>query len=225
MDFILINYRKRIFNKIFNSIINLNIIIADEETHVYQEKENVYLWLNKVGPYHNPQETYTYFSLPFCKPTDVPADLPEAKYGGLGEVLEGHGFVQSGIAIHFGEEVSSNSLCTSTLTKEDAEHFRYAVRHHYWYQLYLDDLPVWGMVGQVQGEGSKTHANDELVSLFLQNKIGFLEITKKLIMIMNLKEFKIMKQRKPKNFDEISKLNKYVRLKTYSLCVRSNRND
>ena len=39
--------------------INLNIIIADEETHVYQEKENVYLWLNKVGPYHNPQETYT----------------------------------------------------------------------------------------------------------------------------------------------------------------------
>ena len=68
-------------------------------------------------------------------------------------------------------------------------------------------------------------ANDELVSLFLQNKIGFLEITKKLIMIMNLKEFKIMKQRKPKNFDEISKLNEYVRLKTYSLCVRSSRND
>ena len=67
-------------------------------------------------------------------------------------------------------------------------------------------------------------ANDELVSLFLQNKIGFLEITKKLIMIMNLKEFKKMKQRKPKNFDEISKLNKYVRLKTYSLCVRSSRN-
>ena len=68
-------------------------------------------------------------------------------------------------------------------------------------------------------------ANDELVSLFLQNKIGFLDITKKLIMIMNLKEFKIMKQRKPKNFDQISKLNEYVRLKTYSLCVRSRRND
>jgi len=67
-------------------------------------------------------------------------------------------------------------------------------------------------------------ANDELVSLFLQNKIGFLEITKKLIMIMNLKEFKKMRHRKPKKFDEISKLNKYVRLKTYSLCVRSNRN-
>ncbi len=67
-------------------------------------------------------------------------------------------------------------------------------------------------------------ANDELVDLFLQNKIRFLDITKKLIMIMNLKEFKKMRYRKPKNFDEISKLNKYVRLKTQSLCVRSNRN-
>ncbi len=67
-------------------------------------------------------------------------------------------------------------------------------------------------------------ANDELVDLFLQKKISFLNITKKLIMIMNLKEFKKMKQRKPKNFDEIYKLNRYVRLKTHSLCVRSRRN-
>ncbi len=67
-------------------------------------------------------------------------------------------------------------------------------------------------------------ANDELVDLFLLNKISFLDITKKLIMIMNLKEFKKMKQIKPKNFEEISNLNKYVRLKTQSLCVRSKRN-
>ncbi len=67
-------------------------------------------------------------------------------------------------------------------------------------------------------------ANDELVSLFLKNKIGFLDITKKLIMIMNLKEFKKMRHRKPKNFNEIFNLNKYVRLKTQSLCVRSTRN-
>lgn len=24
------------------------------------------LWMNTVGPYHNRQETYAYFSLPFC---------------------------------------------------------------------------------------------------------------------------------------------------------------
>ncbi len=66
-------------------------------------------------------------------------------------------------------------------------------------------------------------ANDELVNLFLQNKISFLDITRKLRMIMNLKEFKKMKERKPKNYQQISTLNKYVRLKTRSLCVRSAR--
>ncbi|MFL2878493.1 MAG: 1-deoxy-D-xylulose-5-phosphate reductoisomerase [Candidatus Pelagibacter sp.] len=64
-------------------------------------------------------------------------------------------------------------------------------------------------------------ANDELVNQFLKKNISFLDITKKLIMIMNLKEFKKMRLRRPKNFSEISKLNKYVRLKTQSLCVRS----
>jgi len=64
-------------------------------------------------------------------------------------------------------------------------------------------------------------ANDELVDLFLINKINFLDISKKLIMIMNLKEFKRMRSIKPLNFNQISDLNKYVRLKTRSLCVRS----
>jgi len=62
-------------------------------------------------------------------------------------------------------------------------------------------------------------ANDELVDLFLKKKITFLEISEKLIMIMNLSEFKKMKSIKPKKFSQISFLNKYVRLKTRSLCV------
>ena len=67
-------------------------------------------------------------------------------------------------------------------------------------------------------------ANDELVDLFLKKKISFLDISKKLIMIMNLKEFKNLKLRKPLNFSQISNLNKYVRLKTRTLCVRSANN-
>jgi len=64
-------------------------------------------------------------------------------------------------------------------------------------------------------------ANDELVDLFLREKIKFSDISKKLIMIMKLKEFKKMSLKKPLNLTQISKLNKYVRLKTQSLCVRS----
>ena len=33
----------------------------------YDDKEEVILWMNTVGPYHNRQETYAYFSLPFCQ--------------------------------------------------------------------------------------------------------------------------------------------------------------
>ena len=67
-------------------------------------------------------------------------------------------------------------------------------------------------------------ANDELVNLFLRKKISFLDISKKLIMIMNLKEFKKFKSVKPLNFGQIFKLNEHVRLKTQSLCVRSRDN-
>ena len=61
--------------------------------------------------------------------------------------------------------------------------------------------------------------NDELVSLFLKKKIKFNEISKKLISVLNLKEFIKYKKIKPKNINEILNLNKYVRLKTRSLSV------
>ena len=67
-------------------------------------------------------------------------------------------------------------------------------------------------------------ANDELVNLFLKNKINFTDITKKLILIINLKEFRKFRSIKPLNFKQIFKLNEDVRLKTKSLCVRSHHN-
>lgn len=67
-------------------------------------------------------------------------------------------------------------------------------------------------------------ANDELVYLFLKNKIDFLDITEKLITILKLNEFKILKSKKPNNLAQIIRLNRYVRLKTRALCVKSNGN-
>jgi 1-deoxy-D-xylulose-5-phosphate reductoisomerase len=64
-------------------------------------------------------------------------------------------------------------------------------------------------------------ANDELVQLFLNGKIKFTDIFKLLYKIVNLKEFMKYKQISPKNFDQINKLNIYVRLKTQSVSVLS----
>ncbi|CAF4387063.1 unnamed protein product, partial [Adineta steineri] len=44
----------------------------------------VIVYVNKVGPYSNPQETYHYYSLPVCRPSKIVSkDLT------LGEVLSG----------------------------------------------------------------------------------------------------------------------------------------
>ena len=62
-------------------------------------------------------------------------------------------------------------------------------------------------------------ANDELVHLFLDGKINFLDIVKKLSMIMKLSEFSRYKYINPKNFDQIKNLSTYVRLKVNNLCI------
>lgn len=65
----------------------------------YAVGEKVRLWVNKVGPYNNPQETYNYYYLPFCAPR---ADEKAThKWGGLGEVLGGNELIDSQLDIKF----------------------------------------------------------------------------------------------------------------------------
>ena len=67
----------------------------------------------------------------------------------MGEQLEGHELMNSGYKMSFGKDVPSTKVCSMKLGKADAKAFEGAVDNHYWYQLYLDDLPIWGMVGEV----------------------------------------------------------------------------
>jgi len=55
-------------------------------------------------------------------------------------------------------------------------------------------------------------ANDKLVELFLNNKIKFTDIQKKLFKIIKKKEFQKFKKISPKNITDITNLNDYVRL-------------
>ena len=62
-------------------------------------------------------------------------------------------------------------------------------------------------------------ANDELVDLFLEGKIIFQDIVKYLYNILQMKEFLKFKNRVPKKYEELIKLNNFVRLKIRSLCI------
>ncbi|GJN12371.1 hypothetical protein PR202_ga30643 [Eleusine coracana subsp. coracana] len=78
---------------------------ADGSDHKYKEGDHVPLYANKVGPFHNPSETYRYYDLPFCAP-EHPKDKREA----LGEVLNGDRLVDAPYELNFKEDKNSKIL-------------------------------------------------------------------------------------------------------------------
>eukprot|EP01102_Stenamoeba_stenopodia_P021786 TRINITY_DN8878_c0_g3_i2.p1 TRINITY_DN8878_c0_g3~~TRINITY_DN8878_c0_g3_i2.p1 ORF type:complete len:420 (+),score=66.20 TRINITY_DN8878_c0_g3_i2:309-1568(+) len=153
---------------------------ADLSTHTYTRDppESVVLWVNKVGPFRNPQETYEYYSLPFCKPTQL-VEGPE----GLGEALQGYELIKSPLEIEFRKDKPSTTLCTKELTQKEADQFAYAVKNQYWYQLFLDDLPIWGMVGEVLegdatgGEKLYIYTHQKFVITYNENRVIEVNLT------------------------------------------------
>ena len=88
----------------------------------------------------------------------------------------------------------------------------------------LMKFPVVKILNKIQNKNTLfetilVSANDELVDLFLKNKIKFLDIHKNLFKIINLKDLQKYRHIEPKTHSEISDLDEYVRLKTRSLSV------
>ncbi|KAI3895373.1 hypothetical protein MKX03_032586 [Papaver bracteatum] len=118
---------------------------SDGSDHRYKARDPVPLYANKVGPFHNPSETYRFFDLPFCSPSHV-TEKKEA----LGEVLNGDRLVSAPYKLDFLVEKESEVICKKKLTKEEVIQFRNAVTKDYYFQMYYDDLPIWGFIGKVE---------------------------------------------------------------------------
>ena len=136
-----------------------------------------------MGPYANPQEAYEYYTLPYCAPeNDVPHLFNKAKTGQyLGELLGGHSLRSSGHDLAFApsEGTVKEECTTKPLTEKQAESFAKAVSEHWFYQLYLDELPVWGMVGEMLSESEPSvdkvaghRATDQILSKVVGGKGG-----------------------------------------------------
>jgi len=70
------------------------------------------------------------------------------KHSSLGVYLEGSDLIDSGLHIKFNVPETNVKVCDLTLTEESAGILEDAVKNHYWYQMYIDELPIWGMVGE-----------------------------------------------------------------------------
>ncbi|KAG2377996.1 hypothetical protein C9374_008618 [Naegleria lovaniensis] len=127
-------------------------VMADETTHRYEVGESVTLWANHVGPHYNPLETYPYYEshVPVCKPNDPTRGEFKLEYKSLslGEALQGQDLVKVyGIETIFRKNTPITRLCKMPLTQKEIQQYIYAIDNQYWYQYYLDDLPMWAMIG------------------------------------------------------------------------------
>jgi len=88
----------------------------------------------------------------------------------------------------------------------------------------LKRFPVVSIINHLPSNNSLfetviVSANDQLVKMFLENKIKFTDISKILIKFVKKREFIKLKSIKPKNVDQIKQLNDYVSLKISSMSV------
>ena len=83
-------------NLLFLLLAALSCVITNAKTHSYKKEEPVPFYVNKIGPYTNPSETYEYYSLPFCAPETI-----QHKHAAIGEHLKGDHKVNSKYDIRF----------------------------------------------------------------------------------------------------------------------------
>ncbi|KAL3618705.1 Transmembrane 9 superfamily member 1 [Castilleja foliolosa] len=86
-----------------------------------------------VGQYNNPQETYNYYTLPFCRP---PGNLAH-KWGGLGEVLGGNKLIDSQIEIKFKRNVEKTKICEIEIDAAKSKQFKEAIDNSYWFEFFM----------------------------------------------------------------------------------------
>ncbi|KAM7271860.1 hypothetical protein ACFE04_031074 [Oxalis oulophora] len=109
-------------------------------------------------------------------------DHAKEKKEALGEVLNGDQLISAPYELKFKDDKDSISVCNKKLTKEDVKKLRSAFEKDYYFQMYYDDLPIWGFIGKVVKEGKcdpsdfKYYLYKHIVFEILYNKDRVVEI-------------------------------------------------
>lgn len=113
--------------------------------NTYHSHNQVPLVVNNVGPFNNPAESYKYYDLPFCAPAE--AHNAPTKFG---EHIAGDRRRSSLYDIRYRVDVQWRSLCTFPLEPNDIKKFIDAIKEHYVFEMFIDDLPIKGFVGETE---------------------------------------------------------------------------
>jgi hypothetical protein len=120
---------------------------VDSASHRYKLHDAVPLYANKIGPFQSPAETYQYYNLPFCRPK---GDKLKHKREGLGEVVDGNRLIHTPYDLAFRVERDHATLCNKELNQKELDQFRKALEQDYYFNMFYDDLPIWGFIGKLE---------------------------------------------------------------------------
>ena len=73
-------------------------------------------------------------------------------YQRLGEKLTGNRRESSPYEITFDDDIKWRPLCHKQLSVEDVEAFKYAIHNDWFFEMFVEDLPMWGYIGEVVKE-------------------------------------------------------------------------
>jgi len=154
-----------------NAITN---VLANEKNHKYKDGEKVILWANTVGPYDNRQETYDFDSLPFCLSQKNNVQHRET----LGEALLGYDYKNTGLDIPFKSNKEKEIICKKVLNTEEIVRFIYAIYDNYWFEMYMDDLPVHGLIGYIEGKNTYLYSHYDFLVKYNGDRIIQIDLNK-----------------------------------------------
>eukprot|EP01084_Bolivina_argentea_P076054 137806_1 len=122
----------------------------------YETGDSIPVRVSNVAPFHNPTEKYEYDYLPWpCKPRRKRAHLDNFR---LGSMFNGERNRKSLYEIKFNSSMSYNSVCGETSLDEHAVNaFIDAITNEYQYEMWVDDIPVFGRIGFWQTSDQIAH--------------------------------------------------------------------
>jgi len=115
------------------------------QSNRYNAGKDVSVLVSTVHPFYNPGERYDYDQLPWpCRSMHGKAGAAEIGSKFVGERSRAaHEY-----SMKYLETVVKKSLCGKvTLAPSQIKRFNYAIKRQYEYQMFIDDLPLWGKVG------------------------------------------------------------------------------
>ena len=164
-------------------------VLSKTSIKIYHFYYYYYYYYYYISPFNNPTETYRYYSLPFCHEhssveeeseaaQEEDVDLPETtisekRLGAqrhrqrLGESIVGDRRESSPYEISFDDSVEWRMLCKRHLLPVDVKKLKDAIHNNYFFEMFVEDLPMWGYIGDIIDEdlivgelvdtGSKTY--------------------------------------------------------------------